>query len=86
MKSDETTEKITVRLPHSVYHALRNQAYQQNVSLPEFIRRKIDIKPGQEPRGIDESNSLAALPLREILAKTRPVGFHPDERLDFFRG
>lgn len=86
MKSDETTEKITVRLPHSVYHTLRNQAYQQNISLPEFIQRKIDLKPGREPQQKADASSLAALPLREILAKTKPIGFHPDERLDFFHG
>ncbi len=87
MQNDkEAIKKITVRLPHSVYHVLRNQAYQQNVSLPDFIRRKMDIKPRKEPVKTDEGRSLAALPLREILAQTTPAGFDPDDRLDFFHG
>ncbi|WP_435894286.1 hypothetical protein [Oceaniferula spumae] len=78
--NDEPTEKLTIQLPHSVYHALRNQAKRQNVSLPEFVQRKIELKPG-EPGSLQR---LADLPLREILARTAPVGFDPDERLDFF--
>lgn len=86
MKHDDASEKITVCLPHSVYHALRNQAYSQGLSLPEFIRKKVDLKPSKKPEVLTNTESLAALPLREILDKTRPVGFHPDERLDFFHG
>lgn len=86
MKSNEPTEKITVSLPYSVYHILRSQAHQQNVSLPEFIQRKIQLKPAVEPVIKMNVASLAELPLREILAKTKPVGFAPDERLDFFHG
>jgi len=75
-----STEKLTIHLPHSVYHTLRNQAKRQNLSLPEFVQKKIELKPG-EPGSLER---LAELPLKEILARTTPVGGDPDERLDFF--
>jgi len=83
--NDTNTEKITICLPCSVYHHLRQQAYKQNISLPEFIRKKIVLKP-VEISCHQEIRSLASLPVREILAKTKPVGVDGNERLDFFNG
>jgi len=81
-------EKITVRLPRSIYHSLRNQAYEQNIALPDFIRSKVDLVPADEEiRKSDKGClGLSSLPLREIFSQTAPVGYSPDERLDFFHG
>ncbi|MBK1856002.1 hypothetical protein JO972_13610 [Verrucomicrobiaceae bacterium 5K15] len=78
--NETSSEKITIQLPHSVYHALRNQAKKQNLSLPEMVQQKIVLEPA-EPGSLER---LAKLPLREILARTAPVGMDPDDRLDFF--
>ena len=90
MTNDDEIEKITICLPSALYNVLRNQAYRQNISLPEFVRRKVDLKPspsGKNSFGMEvDGVMLSKLPLNELLAKTAPVGFHPDERLDFFRG
>jgi len=75
--NNEPTHKITLTLPSSLYHALRNQAYAQNISLPEFIQKKIKLSPS-------EPSSFADLPLKELIAKTTPHSHHPDSRLDFF--
>ncbi|MFK7910801.1 MAG: hypothetical protein AB8F34_09360 [Akkermansiaceae bacterium] len=74
MKKNER-EKITIELPTSVYHALRNEAKRRGLDLPEFIRRKIELKPA-------DPSLLAGLPLREILSRTTPAD--GGDRLDFF--
>ena len=76
MKS-EGTQKITITLPHAVYHQLRNEAQRQGVSLPEFIKQKVHLKPSQ-------ASPLANLPVQKILEITAPDFRHPDERIDFF--
>jgi len=92
MIDDETTEKVTICLPYSVYHGLRNQAYEQNISLPEFIRRRINLKPAQPLGGEilcggnSATSSLSDLPLSEIFKRTTPKDLDPDERIDFFHG
>ncbi|MCP5538454.1 MAG: hypothetical protein H7A51_19750 [Akkermansiaceae bacterium] len=73
----EPTEKITITLPHTLYHSLRNQAYKQGVSLPEFIQRKVQLRPS-------EPSPLAHLPLKKLIQQTTPETTNPDARLDFF--
>ncbi len=75
--NSEPTEKITITLPCALYHTLRNQAYGKGISLPEFIQRKIKLRPS-------ELNPLADLPLKDIIQQTTPHSSHPDSRLDFF--
>ena len=74
---NEPAKKITVNLPDALYHRLRNEAHQQNLSLPEFIKKKVDLKP-MKP------TPLAKLPLKDLLAQTTPRFSHPDSRIDFF--
>jgi len=74
---DKATEKITIILPCSLYHTLRNQAYKQGLSLPEFIQRKIQLRPS-------ESSPLADLPLKKLIEQTTPDVAPTDSRLDFF--
>jgi|GEM_PF-1842487 hypothetical protein len=76
MKS-EGTQKITITLPHAVYHRLRNEAKRQKLSLPELVHKKIQLRPSQPA-------PLAILPLKEILAITAPEAINPEARLDFF--
>ncbi|MGB0993989.1 MAG: hypothetical protein ACPG32_16155 [Akkermansiaceae bacterium] len=71
-------EKIQIELPASIYHALRNEAKRQGIDLPQFIRKKINLKPMPQPM----VENLARLPLREILAHTEPE--RSEDRLDFF--
>lgn len=73
----EGTQKITITLPHSVYLRLRNEAHQQKLSLPEFVKKKVQLLPA-------EAAPLAHLPLKEILTITAPESIAPDARLDFF--
>lgn len=73
----EHTEKITITLPSALYHTLRDQAYKQGVSLPEFIQKKIKLRPS-------EPTPLADLPLKELIQQTTPKSATPDSRLDFF--
>jgi len=73
----EGTQKITITLPHAVYHRLRNEAQRQKISLPELVNKKIQLRPSQPA-------PLATLPLKEILAITTPVAVSQDARLDFF--
>ena len=73
----EATEKITITLPHALYHQLRNEARRQNISLPDVIQKKIQLKPS-------EPLPLARLPLKEIIAQTKPSALSSDVRLDFY--
>lgn len=75
--NNENSQKITITLPHAVYHQLRKEAQRQKLSLPEFIKQKVQLKPS-------EASSLANLPVHKILAITTPDLKHPDERIDFF--
>lgn len=74
---DEPTEKLTITLPQALYHALRNQAYKQGLSLPEFIQKKIQLRPA-------DTTALAALPLKELIEKTTPASLPTDSRIDFY--
>ena len=67
----ESTEKITLKLPSTLYHALRNQAYKQGVALPDFIKSKIELKPST-------GSDLADLSLKELIRKTEPRSMNPD--------
>ena len=69
-------EKITIELPAALYHALRNEAKRQGLDLPDFVRRKIDLKPS-------DTAGLSQLSVSEILARTVPA--EGEDRLDFFR-
>ena len=80
---NEATRKIIITLPQSVYHSLRGEAHKQNVSLPEFIKKKVQLRPAKTQPAVDLRN-LADLPLKKILAITAPKMNHPDERIDFF--
>lgn len=75
----ESTERITLTLPSSLYHALRSQAYRQGVSLPEFIKKKVELQPSS-------SSDLASLPLKDLIRKTEPkqVSGSPDSCIDFY--
>ena len=73
----EGTQKITITLPHAVYHRLRNEAQRQKLSLPELVNKKIQLRSSQP-------TPLATLPLKEILAITTPEAIFPEARLDFF--
>jgi hypothetical protein len=73
--SDTENKKITIELPTGLYHALRSEAKRQGLDLPDFVRRKIDLKPSAR-------SSLANLPLSQILSQTAPV--EGEDRLDFF--
>jgi len=84
MKSDET-EKIIIQLPHRLYHRLRDQAYQHNLSLPDFVRERIELRSTEDSQ-TKNMESLSTLSVKEILAKTKPTHWHVDERLDFFHG
>lgn len=86
--SHKNKKKITVRLPDAIYHSLRNQAYEQNISLPDFVRSMVDFVPASGEKELcDQSQrSLSSLPLREILSRTAPLSSSSDERLDFFHG
>jgi len=75
--NQEPSTKITLSLPSGVYHRLRNEAHRQNISLPEMIRKKIEIKP-------IEPSTLAELSLKEIIQRTTPQSSSPDTRIDFF--
>ena len=72
---NEPAQKITLTLPNNLYHTLRNQARKQNLSLPEFIQKKIQLRP---------ADPLSKLPLKDLIARTTPKSPHPDARLDFF--
>lgn len=75
---NERTQKITITLPHTLYHRLRHEAHQQSLSLPEFVNKKIQLRP-------TEATPLAHLSLKEILAITAPPkSIAPDTRIDFF--
>ena len=74
---NEPAKKITLTLPGALYHRLRDEAYQQNLSLPEFIKKQVDIKPAK-PTPLEE------LHLKDLLAQTTPQFLHPDSRIDFF--
>ena len=74
---NEPTEKLTITLPQSLYHALRNQAHKQGVSLPEFVQKKIRLRPA-------DAAALAELPLKDLIARTTPETQNPDSRLDFY--
>jgi len=67
------TEKITITLPTSLYYSLRNQAKKQNLSLPEFIEKRIKLQPSNP--------SLSTLPLNQLLKTTAPKRKNP---LDFY--
>lgn len=73
--SERDSEQITIELPRRLYHVLRREAKRQGVELPDFVKRKIKLKPS-------EVKGLAKLPLSEILARTAPIG--GEDRLDFF--
>jgi len=73
----EKSKKITITLPHAVYHRLRKEAHQQQLSLPEFVKNKVQLRPGQ-------ATPLAELPLKDILTITAPASIPPDARIDFF--
>ncbi len=75
--NNEPTRKITLTLPNNLYHTLRNQAHKQGLSLPDFIQKKIQLRPSPP-------STLSTLPLKELIAQTSPPSTHPDERLDFF--
>lgn len=75
--NDDPTKKITITLPSAVYHQLRNQAYKQGLSLPEFIQKKVKLRPS-------EPNPMARLPLKKLIQQTTPKTSDPDARLDFF--
>lgn len=74
--NEDHGEKITIELPAALYHVLRNEAKRQGLDLPDFVRRKIELKPS-------DATSLSRLPLSEILARTMPID--GEDRLDFFR-
>lgn len=73
----KTDQKITLTLPAALYHNLRKQAYQQGVSLPAIIRKKIELQPS-------ETSRLAKLSVKEIIQHTAPKYQEPESRLDFF--
>lgn len=73
--SERDNKKISIELPPALYHALRNETKRQGLELPDFVRRKIDLKPA-------EPSFLSQLPLSEILARTAPAD--SGDRLDFF--
>lgn len=73
----KSTEKITITLPSALYHQLRNEAHRQGITLPEIIRKKVQLQPS-------EPSSLAKLPLSEIIAQTTPKPMSPEARLDFY--
>ena len=79
------TEKIVIRLPHELYHRLRNQAYQHNLSLSDFVRQRIELKSTKGNQS-DNLEGLAGLSVKEMLARTEPDDLHLDDRLDFFCG
>ncbi|MBT8044914.1 MAG: hypothetical protein KJO79_08180 [Verrucomicrobiae bacterium] len=70
-------EKTTITLPSALYHHLRYQAQQQELSLPEFIQKKVQLRPSKP-------TPLAQLPLKQIIQATTPKTAAPDSRLDFF--
>ena len=74
--TEDHREKITIELPAALYHALRNKAKREGLDLPDFVRRKIELKPS-------DATNLSRLPLSEILARTVPA--EGEDRLDFFR-
>ncbi|MBT8036799.1 MAG: hypothetical protein KJO21_04570 [Verrucomicrobiae bacterium] len=74
---NETTEKLTITLPSSLYHSLRNKAHKQAISLPEFIQKKIQLRP-------NDTAALAELPLKELIEKTTPTSLNADARIDFY--
>ena len=84
MKSGKS-EKLVIQLPHDLYHQLRDQAYKHNLSLPDFVRQRVELKPSAE-KDSAELKDLSELPVKDILAQTKPINWHADERLDFFHG
>lgn len=83
MMNQKPDQKITLSLPHSLYHQLRNEAHRRNLSLPEFIQKKIQLQPGPLNQPTNAA-TLGELPLKEILARTAPLTMSADERLDFY--
>ena len=79
----EAPQKITITLPESVYLSLRREAHRQNISLPEFVKRAVQLRPKKSPTE-NALKGLADLPLEKLLAITKPKICHPDERIDFF--
>ena len=75
--NNDHSHKVTITLPQSVYHRLRNEANRKGISLPEFIKKKVQLEA-------KEASPLANLPIKQILAATAPDLRHPDERIDFF--
>jgi hypothetical protein len=75
--NNKPTEKKTITLPASLYHKLRNQAYKQGLSLPEFIQERIQLEPSKP-------TPLAQLSLKQLIEQTTPKSTNPDSRLDFF--
>jgi len=74
---EQPDQKITITLPASVYHKLRQQAHQQGLSLPAIIQKKITLKPSHE-------NNLAQLSVKQMIQQTAPKYHGPESRLDFF--
>lgn len=77
MPQQPKTQAIHLRLPPKLCQDLENEAQQQQLSLADLIRKRIENNhPSPTP--------LARLPLGDILQRTRPAQLKPDQRLDFY--